>query len=281
MRDEVRIQPASHLRLLDIQELWRFRDLLRMLVWRDFAVRYKQTILGPIWFLLQPLLPTLVFTVVFGGIAGLSTEGIPGFLFYLCNQILWGFFAASYTSTATCLLTNMPLFTKVYFPRLVVPLASLFSNALSVVIQLGLFLVAWAWFRTHPVAPGALALHWQVVWIPALLVLAALQGLGFGLWMAVLTAKYRDLQQLAAVIIQLWMYGSAVIFPLSQVPAQYQLLVGLNPITFTVEAFRFCLLGVGTVSWHAGFLSAGLTFGVLLPGLYLFRRTARTFVDIA
>lgn len=281
MTIEVRIRPNSSLSLVDFPELWRHRDLMSILVWRDFAVRYKQTVLGPIWFLLQPLLPTVVFTIVFGGIARMPTEGIPTFLFFLCNQIIWGYFAACYTSTAGSLLGNLTLFTKVYLPRLVIPLASLISNAITVVVQLGLFVVAWLWFRYGAAEPAPLELAPRILWVPLLLALAAVQGLGFGLWMAALTAKYRDLQQLAAIILQLWMYGSAVIFPLSHVPEKYQGFVSLNPITFLVEASRYALLGVGTISLRTGMYSVGISLLVLISGLYVFNRTARTFVDIA
>ena len=281
MTIEVRIRPNSSLTLVDFPELWHHRDLISILVWRDFSVRYKQTILGPIWFLLQPLLPTVVFTIVFGGIAKMPTEGIPTFLFFLCNQIIWGFFAASYTSTAGSLLGNLTLFTKVYLPRLVIPLASLISNAITILVQLGLFVAAWLWFRYGAAEPAALQLTLRILWLPLLLALAATQGLGFGLWMASLTAKYRDLQQLSAIILQLWMYASAVIFPLSHVPEKYRELASLNPITFLIEAFRYSLLGVGTVSLRTGIYSVGLSLLVLLGGLYVFNRTARTFVDIA
>ena len=281
MTIEVRIRPNSSLTLVDFPELWHHRDLISILVWRDFSVRYKQTILGPIWFLLQPLLPTVVFTIVFGGIAKMPTAGIPTVLFFLCNQIIWGFFAASYTSTAGSLLGNLTLFTKVYLPRLVIPLASLISNAITILVQLGLFVAAWLWFRYGAAEPAALQLTPRILWLPLLLALAATQGLGFGLWMASLTAKYRDLQQLSAIILQLWMYASAVIFPLSHVPEKYRELASLNPITFLIEAFRYSLLGVGTVSLRTGIYSVGLSLLVLLGGLYVFNRTARTFVDIA
>lgn len=281
MKVEVRILPRASLSLGDFAELWRARDLFSMLVWRDFAVRYKQTVLGPVWFVIQPLLPTLVFTLVFGMIVGVSTDGIPGFLFYLCNQIVWGYFATCYSSTAGSLISNMHLFTKVYLPRLVVPLASLASNAISVVVQLGMFAVAWVWFAQSPDTTFALELSVRIVWVPLLLLLVAMQGLGFGLWMAAITAKYRDLQQVSLVIIQLWMYGSAVIFPLSAVPVEYRPLVELNPVTFVVEAFRLCLLGVGTISADMAFYSVGISLLVLTGGLLVFNRTARTFADIA
>ena len=276
---EVRIRPKSSLKLVDFRALWGARDLLVMLVWRDFAVRYKQTILGPIWFLLQPILPTLVFVVVFNRIAGLATEGVPPFLFYFCNQIIWGFFAANYTGTSGVLLVNMNLFTKVYFPRLAVPLAGIINNVLAVAIQMAVFAIVWISYRMSN--GSTLTISPALLFFPFALLLAAFQGLAFGLWMASITAKYRDLQQLSLVLIQLWMYGSAVILPLSTVPAKYRTLMSLNPLVFTVEAFRSCILGVGTPTIAQGVYSVGVTFIVLLTGLYMFNQTTRTFVDIA
>lgn len=281
MEIEIRIQPKSNLALVDFRELWRSRDLLSMLVWRDFAVKYKQTVLGPIWFILQPLLPTIVFTLVFGGLAGMPTEGVPKFLFFLCNQIIWGYFAANFGSTSTCLSNNMHLFTKVYVPKIVVPLASLCSNAASVGVQMLLFVVAWTCFKFGTTDGAGLQPQASLVFLPFLILLAAAQGLGFGLWMAAFTAKYRDLQQISAVLVQLWMYGSAIAYPLSKVPEKYQLLFSLNPVVFLSESFRCCLLGVGTVSWGSGLASVAITALVLVGGLYMFNKTARTFVDIA
>jgi len=281
MNYEIRIAPKSDLVLVDVPELWRYRDLISLLVWRDFSVKYKQTILGPIWFILQPLLPTLVFTLIFGKVAGMSTDGVPGFLFFLCNQIVWGYFSNNYTSTATCLVTNLHLFTKVHLPKLVVPVAGVLSNSLSITIQLLLFVVSWMWFRFMSPAGEHLHFTTAILLAPLVFLLAAIQGLAFGFVMAALTAKYRDLQQLSSVLIQLWMYGSAVIFPLSQVPKKYQTLVSLNPVTFVTEAFRVCLLGVGTISWAAGLYSVIISLVVLVGGLYLFNKTSRAFVDIA
>lgn len=277
---EVRIRPKSALKLVDFGALWASRDLLIMLVWRDFAVRYKQTLLGPIWFLLQPILPTLVFVVVFNRIAGLETAGVPAFLFYFSNQIVWGFFAANYTGTSNVLVANMNLFTKVYFPRLTVPLAGIVNNALAVAIQMTVFAIAWCWYRFGS-GGQSLSMSPVMVLFPFVLLLAAAQGLAFGLWMASITAKYRDLQQLSVVLIQLWMYGSAVILPMAAVPGKYRSVLSANPLVFTVEAFRTCLLGAGTPSWPNGLYSVSATVVMLLSGLYLFNQTTRTFVDIA
>ena len=281
MELEVRIRPNKALALVDFGELWRYRDLLSVLVWRDFATKYKQTLLGPIWFLLQPILPTIVFTLVFGRVAKLSTDGLPPFLFYLCNQIAWGYFSNNFGSISNSLLSNMNMFSKVYFPRIVVPLSTLVSSLVTLGIQLLLFSGFYVYYKFGTAVGATLHPEATMLLLPFVVLQLAAMSLGFGLWMAALTAKYRDLQQLSGVIIQLWMYGSAVVFPLSQIPEKYQPLVLANPVTFATEASRYCLLGEGTLSWGAGLYSVGVTVLILLSGLWIFNRTARTYVDIA
>lgn len=281
MEIELRIRPDKPLALVDFSEIWRYRDLLSMLVWRDFATKYKQTILGPIWFLLQPLLPALVFNLVFGKVARVSTDGLPGFLFFLCNQIVWGYFSTNFSAIGSALMTNMNIFSKVYFPRLIAPLSSIVSSLVTLGIQLGLFAGIYVYYKFATPAGEHMHPSPTLLYLPLIVLYLGTMSMGFGLWMAALTAKYRDLQQLSAIIIQLWMYGSAVIFPLSQIPQKYQALVSLNPVTFATEAARYCLLGQGTLSWGAGLWSVGITTAVLLSGLWNFNRTARTYVDIA
>jgi lipopolysaccharide transport system permease protein len=281
MEVEIRIRPAKGFGGVNVREMWNHRELLSMLVWRDLAIRYKQTLLGPIWFLIQPLLPTLVFTVVFGKVARVSTDGAPGFLFFLCNQIAWNYVAASFASASACLQANLHLFGKVYFPRLVVPLASIASNSAAVAIQLAFFFLAWWWYRERSAEGANLRMSWFALLTPLVFLLAAAQALAFGLWMAALTGKYRDLQHLVPVIIQLWMYASGVVFPLSQVPVRYRHLAALNPVMFVTESLRRCLLGAGTVSWSFGAYAVGVTLVVLGSGILVFQRAARDFVDIA
>jgi lipopolysaccharide transport system permease protein len=278
---ETRIRPDSAVALVDVAELRRYRDLLGMFVWRDFATKYKQTILGPIWFLVQPLLPALIFTVIFAQVAGMSTDGVPAFVFFLCNQVAWGYFATTFTVTSGSLINNLQLFNKVYFPRIIVPISSLISNLITLAIQLLLLAAAVLWARYHGQGGEALHVTWALALFPLVVLELALMSLGFGIWMAAATAKYRDLQQVSAVLLQVWMYGSAVMFPLSRMPDKYRLLVSANPATFAIEAARRCLIGVGTVSWPAGIWSVGLTLLVLMIGLRLFNRTAQTFVDVA
>jgi lipopolysaccharide transport system permease protein len=278
---EIRIRPNKSLALVDFGELWGYRVLLSILVWRDFATRYKQTLLGPIWFLIQPILPALVFTVVFGQVAGMSTDGVPRFLFFLCNQVVWGYFSGNFTAISGSLLTNLNVFSKVYFPRLVVPLASVLSNLVTLGIQLGLFFVFCLYYRVAKPEAAAPQLSWAIIVLPLVVLHLAVMAMGFGLCMAALTAKYRDLQQISVVLLQVWMYGSAVMYPLSQMPQKYREIFSVNPATFAIESARFCLLGRATLSWQAGAWSIGVTLAMLLIGLRLFNQTARTFVDIA
>ncbi len=278
---ETRIRAGTSVALIDLEELRRHRDLLSMLVWRDFATKYKQTILGPIWFMVQPLLPALLFTVIFGQVAGMSTEGVPAFVFFLCNQVAWNYFATNFSSVSNTLVVNLALFSKVYFPRLLVPISSLISNLITLVIQLTLLAatIGWAYFKD----PGGTHLHtsWRIVFFPLVILELGVMAMGFGLWMAALTAKYRDLQQVSALLVQVWMYGSAVMYPLSQMQGKYRTLISLNPATFAIEAARLCLIGVGTISLRDGLWSVGFTLVALWSGLRVFNRTAQTFVDVA
>jgi lipopolysaccharide transport system permease protein len=211
----------------------------------------------------------------------MSTDGSPGFLFFLCNQIIWGCFSTNFTSTGTALITNMNIFSKVYFPRLIVPLSSLVSSFVTLGIQLVLFAGFYVYYKFDTQAGAQLHLSPALLYLPFIILYLGAMSMGFGLWMAALTAKYRDLQQLTVVIIQLWMFGSAVIFPLSQISPEHRSLFCINPVIFASEAARYCVLGHGTLSWGAGLWSVGVTVAVLLGGLWNFNRTARTYVDIA
>lgn len=263
------------------RELWLYRDLLSMLVWRDISTRYRQTLLGPIWFIVQPLLPALVFTVLLGRIAGLSTDGRPSFLFYLCNQVAWGMFANVFGQVSGSLLGNVNIFSKVYFPRLIVPLAQVVSSSVTFAVQLG-FLAVMVMITAirQPDAGLTSDLGRLVFLIPAILFLAVL-GLGFGLWMSALTAKYRDLSQITPVLVQVWMYGSSVLIPLSQLKGVTRSLVSANPVSVGVEAVRYSVLGSGTVT--AMTLATGIATAVvvLISGIWIFNRSASTFVDTA
>ena len=275
---EIVLRPETSWLNLELRGMWHYRDLLLLLVWRDFSSKYKQTILGPLWFILQPLLMTLVFTVIFGRVAGLSTDGLPPLLFYLCGQLGWNYFAANFNSNSATLVNNAALFSKVYFPRLIVPLSALISNIFAFGIQFVTFVFFYLYFK-GTMEPAAFSINWHVAFLPLLLLLTALLSLGIGLLMSAITAKYRDLMHISALIIQIWMYATPVIIPLSQFPKKWQWVIALNPMTAIVESYRFMLLGNGTVHPDHLIYSVAVTFLLLAAGLLAFGRVEKTFVD--
>lgn len=265
-------------RLVDLRpgELWAYRDLILLLVYRDFVAQYKQTVLGPAWHFLQPLLITLVFTLVFGRIARMPTDGLPPFLFYMAGTVLWAYFAGVLTRTSNTFVSNAAILGKVYIPRLALPLSVLLSQLIAFAIQCSFFLgfVAWYAWRGAEVHP--------TTWIlatPLLLLMIAVLGLGMGILVAALTTRYRDLAVLVGFGVQLLMYASPIIYPLSALPAEYQSWAALNPLAPIVETFRLAFLGAGTVNlgWLA--CSAGTILAILLCGIVLFNRVERTFMD--
>jgi lipopolysaccharide transport system permease protein len=276
---EIVLRPDAGWRSLEIASLWQYRDLLSLLVWRDFVSKYKQTILGPLWFIIQPLCMTLVFTVIFGKVAGLSTDGLPPVLFYLCGQLGWNYFAQNFSSNSATFIANAGLFGKVYFPRLVVPLAALVSNLFAFAIQLATFVCFYIYFK-YGRGAGGFGMDWRVILLPLLVLQTAILSLGVGLVMSALTAKYRDLTHLSALLIQVWMYATPVIYPLSGFPLEWRWVAALNPMTPIVEAFRLLLLGVGTVEPRYFVCSMVTTVVVTIAGLMLFNRIEKTFVDI-
>jgi lipopolysaccharide transport system permease protein len=261
---------------LRLGELWHARDLILLFVRRDFVAGYKQTILGPLWYLIQPLLTTVIFTVVFGRIANLPTDGVPDFIFYLSGTVIWSYFAACLTRTSNTFTANAGLFGKVYFPRLAVPMSVVISNLISFGIQFGLFLAFLLFFMLSgsSVRPNA-----AVLLLPLLLVMMAGLGLGLGIIVSSLTTRYRDLQQLVGFGVQLLMYATPVIYPLSAVPKPLLPLITANPLTPIVDWFRYAFLGAGTVSPWGLLYSAGCTVAVLALGLLLFNRIEQTFMD--
>jgi len=275
---EITLRPETSWFSIELKSIWHYRDLLSLLVWRDFVAKYKQTVLGPLWFIIQPLLMTVVFTIVFGKVVGLSTDGLPPLLFYLCGQLGWNYFAQSFNSSSITLVNNSGLFSKVYFPRLVVPLSALVSNLFAFLIQAATFFAFFIYFK-YVSKSGTFGLNRYVFFLPLLLLQTAALSLGVGLITSALTAKYRDLIHLIGVLIQIWMYATPVIYPLSKVPAQWQWIAALNPMTPIVEAFRFMLLGTGTVVPQHLFCSVALTTILLIGGLLSFGKVEKTFVD--
>lgn len=264
--------------LLDfnLSEIWRYRDLVYLLVRRDFVATYKQTILGPLWFLIQPLFSTIVFTIIFGQVAKLPTDNIPPFLFYMCGLVAWGYFADCLNKSAATLSGNANIFSKVYFPRLTVPIASTITNLVTFGIQFLLFLVVLAWF----IWQGApIHVNYRVVILPLLILQMALLGIGFGCIVSSLTTRYRDLSMLFGFFVQLWMYASCVLFPLSLYPENLRWLLVLNPMVPVIETFRFAFLGAGTVEIPQLLGGAAVSLVVFLVGVIVFRHTERTFCD--
>lgn len=271
------ITPQHRLWDVDFREIWRYRDLVDLFVKRNIVVQYKQTILGPLWYLIQPLLTVLMNMVVFGGIAKLSTDGVPQALFYMAGNVCWFYFADCLNQTASTFTTNQAMFGKVYFPRLVVPIATVISNLLRFGIQMGLFVAFYLYFFFI----GAdLHLTWAALLIPLLIVLLAGLGLGFGILVSSMTTKYRDLTILFTFIVQLWMYGTPIVYPLSIVThPTLRLFIMANPMTFVIETFKYATLGQGYFSW----LGLGYSFAfmcvLLVIGVMVFNKVQRTFMD--
>ena len=276
---ETVIQPTRGLHLGSWRELYAYRDLLWLLVWRDIAARYKQTILGPLWYLIQPVATTVVFMAIFARVGRIPTNGVPSSLFYLCGLLLWNYFSQTFNSTAGTLAANVNLFGKVYFPRLIVPLSAMVSNLAGAGIQFVLFLAVYGLEKVGPRA-ASFGITGSIIALPLVFAQVALFSLGVGLWLAALTAKFRDFAILAGFFIQLWMYASPVIYPLSRVPSRWHLLAVLNPMTFPLEALRQMLLGAGSTTIAEAAIALGLTLLVLITGLVAFRRAERNFIDV-
>lgn len=270
------IEPQHSLLDLNLKDVWRYRDLLWLLVKRDFVSFYKQTILGPLWFFIQPLFTTLIFTFVFGNLAGLSTDGLPQPLFYMAGITAWNYFADCLTKTSTVFKDNANIFGKVYFPRLIMPLSIVVSNLVRFGVQMLLFFLMLAYYAY---TGGSFTPNAYVLLSPMLILLMALLGLGLGLVITALTTKYRDLAFLITFGVQLMMYGTTVIYPLSAAPAKYRALIELNPMTGIIEAFRYGFLGQGEFTVSSFGYSVAFTLLALLLGVVIFNKTEKTFVD--
>lgn len=272
------IKPKTSLFHVDFKELWQYRDLYRMFVKRDIVTWYKQTILGPLWFFIQPILTTLMFMIVFGGIAQISTDGLPQPLFYLAGICLWQYFSESLTQTSNTFISNTNVFGKVYFPRLVVPLATVTSNLVRLAIQMSLFLIVYLYYFIF--TDAAIQPNLYLLLTPVLILLLAGQALGFGILFSSMTTKYRDLTFLLSFCVQLWMYATPVIYPLSTIKNEkLHFIMSLNPITSIIETFKYATLGVGSYSPYALLYSAIFTVFILCTGILVFNRIQKTFMD--
>ncbi len=272
------IEPRSSIFNLNLKEVWRYKYLLVMFVKRDLVSVYKQTILGPLWFFIQPILTTVTFVVIFGNIAKISTDGLPQILFYLAGITIWNYFSETLTATSNTFITNANIFGKVYFPRLVMPLSKVFSGLIKFGIQFFLFAIVLVYFivkgtTVNPDITGILLVT------PIVLFIMAGLGLGFGLILSALTTKYRDLIFLITFGIQLLMYATPVIYPMSAISDKYKWLIAVNPMSWLVEAFRKVYLGAGELSWPGLLYSFGFMALIMLVGTVIFNRVEKTFMD--
>ena len=272
------IRPRSGWFDIDLQELWRYRDLIGMFVKRNFTVLYKQTILGPAWIILNPLITTVLFNVVFGGLAGLSTDGTPSFLFYMAGNTVWTFFSTCINNTANTFVANSQVFGKVYFPRRTTPLRQALTRLINFFIQFVMFALFWAGFA---LSGAPLRLTPWLAAVPLIVLEVMLLGLGVGIIVSSLTTKYRDLAIAVSFGVQLWMYVSPVVYPLSSLGESPRLraLMNLNPMTTPIEVFRMATLGSGTVSVGGLVYSLVFTLAALAVGVILFSRIEKTFMD--
>lgn len=261
---------------VNFKELWKYRDLIFLFVKRDFKNSYKQTILGPVWIVLNPFLSTFVFTIIFGIIANISTDGVPQFLFYMSGNILWGFFASCLNRASATFLGNARIFSKVYFPRLSMPIAGIIYNSVSFFIQFSAFLIL---AIIYMCLGSGVQINLCALLLPLLLIITALLATGCGLIISSITTKYRDLTVLVSFGVSLWMYITPVVYPVSQISADYRWIALLNPVAPIVETFRYAFLGSGIFPWQYLVLSAVITAIVLAIGIVVFNQVEKNFID--
>lgn len=272
------IKPKSRLLDVDYREIWRYRDLCTLFVKRNIITQYKQTILGPLWYLIQPLMTTVMFMVVFGGIAKIPTDGIPQPLFYLSGICFWTYFSDCLTKTSNTFVDNAGIFGKVYFPRLIVPLSNVISNLVRFAIQFGLFIAVYIIYLIF--TDVTIQINWYALLLPILVAMLALLALGFGILFSSMTTKYRDLQILLSFLVGLWQYATPIIYPLSTITnAKLRLIMQLNPLTGIVEFFKYGMLGSGCHEWWMLAYSAGFTIVLLFIGIVVFNKVQRSFMD--
>jgi len=271
------IRPQEKLWKINLKEVWAYRDLITLFVKRNIVVQYKQTILGPLWYLIQPVLTVIMNMVVFGGIAHMSTDGIPQALFYMAGNVCWFYFSDCLNQTSNTFVANQGMFGKVYFPRMVVPISTVMSNLLRFGIQLLLFVAIWIYFF----ASGSdIHLTWAILLVPVLVVMLAGLGLGFGILISSMTTKYRDLTILFTFVVQLWMYATPIVYPISMVTNEtLHTIIMLNPMTSIIEAFKYATLGQGYFSWGALGYSFAFMSILMLWGIIIFNKVQRSFMD--
>ena len=272
------IKPRSSLFEIKFKEIWRYRDLFYMYVKRDIITVYKQTILGPLWFFIQPILTTIMFMFVFGNIAGIATDGVPQALFYFSGLVMWNYFSACLNSNSNVFNANQGVFGKVYFPRLVVPLSVVTSNLIKFFIQFILFLGIYFYYIFFDDSFNV-QVNYTAFLFPLLLFMLAGLGLGFGILFSSMTTKYRDLNFLLQFAVQLWMYATPIIYPLTNFPADKQWIILLNPVTSIIETFKYGFLGVGTFNWLYLLYSFGFMVVLFFVGIIVFNKVEKSFMD--
>jgi lipopolysaccharide transport system permease protein len=270
------ITPKKSLFDLNLHQIWKFKDLLFLFVWRDFVSVYKQTILGPLWFFIQPILTSITFTIIFGNFAQISTDGMPKLIFYMAGITMWNYFADCLNKTSNTFVANQGLFGKVYFPRLIVPLSIIVTNLLKFGIQIILFMGFWTYFclTTESLEPNL-----YILAFPLLVLIMAALGLGFGMVISALTTKYRDLAFLIGFGVQLLMYGSPIIYPMSTVPEKHQWIIKLNPMTSIIDTFKHAFMGTGSFDGYNLLYSCIFAVCILFLGLVVFNKVEKSFID--
>lgn len=270
------IEPRSKWYDLRLRELIAYKDLLFLFVRRDFVALYKQTILGPLWFFIQPIITSLTFTVIFGNLAKVSTDSIPPILFYMCGITIWTYFSDTLTKTSDTFTANANIFGKVYFPRMIVPLSVVVSNLIKLGVQFILFLIIWVYYL---LTSNSIQPNFALLIVPLLIILMGFLGLSFGIIISSLTTKYRDLKFLVVFGVQLLMYASPIVYPLSIVPEKYKWIVLANPVTSIIESFKYAFLGIGEFNWMHLSYSFGFTTVIFIIGLIIFHRVEKSFMD--
>tara|TARA_B100000686_G_C16596409_1_gene866243 strand:+ start:198 stop:1046 length:849 start_codon:yes stop_codon:yes gene_type:complete len=273
---DLHIKPKNNWLDIDFRELFRYRDLIYLFVKRDFVTFYKQTILGPLWYIIQPLINALVFTVIFGNLAKISTDGIPPFIFYMAGTVVWGYFAACITLTSNTFNQNAEIFGKVYFPRITVPIANVIISLLQFLIQFVIFI----FFLFYFISQGSeIYPNFYILLLPLLVFQMAILGLGFGILISSLTTKYKDLTFVMSFGIQLWMFATPIVYPFSIIPEKYKIICSLNPMTSVVEIFKLAFLGSSSIEFTHVLISVAVTISVFVFGLFMFNKMEKNFMD--
>lgn len=266
------VLPRGHRLSLELDVLWRYRDLLMLLVWRDISARYRQSIIGYAWAFLKPVLQTLTFTLVFGVIARIDSGSTPYALFSLLGQLIWMYFSNALASVTTSVVNSAHMLTKVFFPRLILPLAAVLTGLVELSIQLVLVVAMLLWYQVTPT--------WFLLLVPVFIGLATCAALGFGLWLTALNVKYRDVGMAVPFFLSMWMFACPVVYPFDRVPSGWRMVYALNPMATFTEGFRWAFVGTTALDWQSLLVSCTVTAAVMISGMYFFRRTESTFADV-